>query len=53
MGSVSGMADPALQQQLDETRDLLSRARNLFGANPVEPPLNISPDPLAAHKWVH
>jgi hypothetical protein len=47
------MADSPLQQQLDEIRGLLNRARDLFGANPVEPPLGISPDPRAAHKWVH
>jgi len=28
------MADSALQQQLDEVRALLGRARELFGANP-------------------
>lgn len=53
LGSVNGMADSPLQQQLDEIRGLLNRARDLFGANPVEPPLGISPDPRAAHKWVH
>ncbi|MGH3563288.1 MAG: hypothetical protein ACRDTN_16250 [Mycobacterium sp.] len=47
------MADSALQQQLDEIRDLLNRARDLFGANPIEPPCDISPDPRAAQKWVH
>jgi hypothetical protein len=46
------MADSVLQQQLDEIRELLVRARNLFGANPVEPPSDIAPDPLAARKWV-
>jgi hypothetical protein len=46
------MPDLALQQQLDEVRDLLSRARDLFGANPVEPPLDISPDPRTAQTWV-
>lgn len=46
------MADSELRRQLDEVRDLLNRARNLFGASPVEPPQNISPDPRAAQKWV-
>lgn len=32
------MADSLLQQQLDEVRALLQRARELFGANPVAPP---------------
>jgi hypothetical protein len=47
------MADSALQQQLDETRDLLNRARDLFGADPVEPPSDIAPDPRAQQQWVH
>jgi hypothetical protein len=38
------MADTGLQQHLDELRALLGRARELFGANPVEPPTDISPD---------
>jgi hypothetical protein len=46
------MADAALQQQLDEVRALLSRARELFGANPVEPPPDIAPDPDAVKTWV-
>jgi hypothetical protein len=46
------MADSALQQQLDETRELLRRARDLFGANPVEPPSGIAPDPRARQTWV-
>lgn len=46
------MADSVLQQQLDELRDLLRRTRELFGANPVEPPANIAPDPRAAREWV-
>ncbi|CAM4302837.1 hypothetical protein MB901379_00050 [Mycobacterium basiliense] len=46
------MADSALQQQLDEVRSLLSRARELFGANPVEPPTEIAPDPDAAKRWL-
>ena len=36
------MADSLLQQQLDELRSLLHRARELFGANPIAPPSNIN-----------
>ena len=32
------MGDSLLQQQLDEVRALLQRARELFGSNPVAPP---------------
>jgi hypothetical protein len=46
------MADSALQQQLDEVRTLLYRARELFGANPIEPPIDIAPDPDAAKGWL-
>jgi hypothetical protein len=46
------MADSALQQQLDEVRALLSRARELFGANPIEPPADIAPDPEADKTWL-
>jgi hypothetical protein len=46
------MADSALQQQLDEVRALLSRARELFGANPIEPPVDIAPDPDTAKNWL-
>ncbi|CAM3048887.1 hypothetical protein H7J50_27795 [Mycobacterium intermedium] len=46
------MADSALQQQLDEVRALLVRARELFGANPIEPPTDIVPDPDAARVWL-
>jgi hypothetical protein len=42
------MADSALQQQLDEVRAFLARARELFGHNPVEPPTGIAPDPSVA-----
>jgi hypothetical protein len=42
------MADSALQQQLDEVRAFLARARELFGPNPVEPPTGIVPDPSLA-----
>jgi hypothetical protein len=45
------MADSALQQQLDEVRALLRRARELFGANPIEPPVDIVPDPEVAKPW--
>ncbi|HTX97950.1 MAG TPA: hypothetical protein VME67_25850 [Mycobacterium sp.] len=46
------MADSALQQQLDEVRALLGRARELFGPNPIEPPTDIAPDPDAARTWL-
>ncbi|HRD11656.1 MAG TPA: hypothetical protein PLI79_07325 [Mycobacterium sp.] len=38
------MADSLLQQQLDEVRALLRRARELFGANPVAPPQATTPE---------
>jgi len=41
-----------LQQQLDEVRALLARARELFGANPVKPPTDIGPDSDAVKTWV-
>jgi hypothetical protein len=37
------MAESLLQQQLDEMRGLLIRARELFGQNPIEPPQDIAP----------
>jgi hypothetical protein len=37
------MAESMLQQQLDEVRALLRRARDLFGSNPVAPPADIRP----------
>lgn len=37
------MAESLLQQQLDEVRALLRRARDLFGSNPVAPPQDIHP----------
>ena len=46
------MADSVLQQQLNEIRELLNRARDLFGANPVEPPSDIAPGPDAGDRWV-
>ncbi len=46
------MAESALQQQLDEVRALLARARELFGPNPVEPPADIAPDPDSAQTWL-
>ena len=46
------MADSALQQQLDEVRALLARARELFGANPIEPPTDIAPDPDSVKRWL-
>jgi hypothetical protein len=51
-GYREGMADSALQQQLDEVRALLHRARELFGANPIEPPTDIAPDPDFVKTWV-
>lgn len=38
------MGDSLLQQQLDEVRALLQRARELFGPNPVAPPEVVSAD---------
>lgn len=46
------MADSALQQQLDEVRALLTRARELFGLNPIEPPTDIAPDPDSTKTWL-
>ncbi|MGA3253291.1 MAG: hypothetical protein ABSD32_03940 [Mycobacterium sp.] len=46
------MADSALQQQLDEVRAMLGRARELFGANPIEPPTDIAPDPGTVKTWL-
>jgi hypothetical protein len=46
------MADSLLQQHLDEVRAMLVRARELFGANPVEPPAHIAPPRDAAQKWI-
>jgi hypothetical protein len=46
------MADSALQQQLDEVRALLVRARELFGANPIDPPTDIAPDPDTVKTWL-
>lgn len=37
------MAESMLQQQLDEVRALLKRARELFGSQPVAPPETIGP----------
>jgi hypothetical protein len=39
------MADSLLQQQLDEVRTLLTRARELFGPKPIAPPDTIIPHP--------
>ena len=39
------MADSLLQQQLDEVRTLLARARELFGPNPIAPADTITPHP--------
>jgi len=46
------MAESALQQQLDEVRALLARARELFGPNPTAPPTDIAPDPGAVTRWL-
>jgi hypothetical protein len=46
------VADSGLQQQLNEVRTLLDRARELFGSNPVEPPADIAPDHEAIKTWV-
>lgn len=42
--SVTAMADSLLQQQLDEVRALLQRARDLFGPSPVAPPRDLAAD---------
>jgi hypothetical protein len=42
--NVPAMGDSLLQQQLDEVRALLVRARELFGPNPVAPPEVLAPD---------
>ena len=39
------MAESMLQQQLDELRSLLQRARELFGSNPIAPPADLGSDP--------
>ena len=52
VGTVTGMADSVLQQQLDEVRAMLARARELFGADPVEPPGDIAPEDGAVQRWV-
>lgn len=46
------MADSLLQQQLDDVRSMLVRARELFGAHPIEPPADIVPDAEAVKRWV-
>ncbi|MGH3542188.1 MAG: hypothetical protein ACRDUT_19590 [Mycobacterium sp.] len=46
------MADSGLQQQLNEVRALLDRARELFGANPVAPPPDIAPNRDAVKTWI-
>lgn len=46
------MTDSTLQAQLDEVRELLARARELFGANPIEPPTDIAPPPGVVQGWV-
>jgi hypothetical protein len=52
LGTVADMADSVLQQQLDDVRTMLARARELFGANPVEPPTDIAPAADAVQHWV-
>lgn len=46
------MGDSVLQQQLDEVRALLQKARELFGANPIEPPASIAPEAEALKRSV-
>ncbi|MGI9125171.1 MAG: hypothetical protein ACR2JM_10540 [Mycobacterium sp.] len=41
------MGESMLQQQLEEVRSLLQRARELFGAHPVAPPETLRPDTAA------
>ncbi len=38
------MTESMLQQQLNEVRALLQRARELFGESPISPPQDITPD---------
>lgn len=45
------MSEVSLQQQLDEVRALLARAQALFGAQQVEPPTDIVPNPAAVQTW--
>jgi hypothetical protein len=52
VGTVASMADSLLQQQLDDVRALLARARELFGANPVPPPADIVPPADTVQNWV-
>lgn len=42
----------ALQQQLNDVREALRKARELVGANVTAPPRGIEADPEAAQKWV-
>jgi hypothetical protein len=46
------VADYGLQQQLNEVRALLDRARELFGGNPVKPPADIAPERGAVKTWI-
>ena len=46
------MADSVLQQQLDEVRAMLAKARELFGTNPIAPPSDIAPPADTAQRWV-
>jgi hypothetical protein len=46
------MVDSLLQQQLDEVRALLARARELFGVDPLAPPADIAPPADAVQNWV-
>ena len=52
VGTVTGMAESVLQQQLDEVRAMLVRARGLFGTHPVEPPTDIAPEDGVVQRWV-
>ncbi len=52
VSTVADMSDSLLQQQLDDVRAALARARELFGANPVAPPADIVPPEDTVQHWV-
>ncbi|MGI9162071.1 MAG: hypothetical protein ACR2JI_03975 [Mycobacterium sp.] len=42
------MTESVLQKHLNEMREIVARARNLFGTNPVAPPASqVRPEPMA------